>query len=360
MASVPISPLPPGSHAAPQPIQQSHTLDYVGPTGTLFGIFYKNLALTILTLGIYRFWAKTRERRFLWAHTRIGGEGFEYTGSGKELFVGFLKAVAVLVPLFGGLQVLELFVLDENLIGVAILGMIRTILIVGLIYAGSYAARRYRMSRTTWRGIRFQQNGSIWRYAGTALIGILLAVVTLGLYLPFLQARLMRYELANLKFGSASFRFDGTGKELFQHFMKVWIVPVTLLGLVVIDTVISGSRSFVLSLVPMGLVVVIGICVWWYLAKVYRFQAERTALEGLRFSMPRLTGWRLFRLHAGNYLITVFSIGLLMPLATQRTMRFWVDHTDLHGSVVLEEVAQADRGPRSGEGLAGFFDVDVG
>jgi uncharacterized membrane protein YjgN (DUF898 family) len=264
------------------------------------------------------------------------------------------------VPLFGGLQVLELFVLDEHLIGVAIVGTFRTILIIGLVYAGSFAARRYRMSRTTWRGIRFQQNGSIWRYAGMALVGILLAVLTLGLYLPFLQARLMRYELANLKFGSASFRFDGTGKELFQHFMRIWIVPVTLLGLVVIDTVISGPRSFVLSLVPMGLVVVIGICVWWYLAKVYRFQAERTALEGLRFSMPRLTGWRLFRLHAGNYLITVFSIGLLLPLAMQRTMRFWADHTDLHGSVDLDRVAQAERGPRTGEGLAGFFDVDVG
>src|SRR3546814_5837419 len=34
-------------------------------------IAFTNLLLTIVTLGIYRFWATTRTRRYLWANTRF-------------------------------------------------------------------------------------------------------------------------------------------------------------------------------------------------------------------------------------------------------------------------------------------------
>ncbi len=69
--------------------------------GALFRIVYVNLILTILTLGIYRFWAKTKLRRYIWRHLMVGGESFEYTGTGKELLLGFLKAVLVLLTALG-------------------------------------------------------------------------------------------------------------------------------------------------------------------------------------------------------------------------------------------------------------------
>ena len=34
-------------------------------------IAFTNLLLTIVTLGIYRFWATARTRRYLWARTRF-------------------------------------------------------------------------------------------------------------------------------------------------------------------------------------------------------------------------------------------------------------------------------------------------
>jgi uncharacterized membrane protein YjgN (DUF898 family) len=354
--------------AAPGP--KPHTLEYVGPTGTMFGIFYKNLVLTILTLGIYRFWAKTRERRFLWANTHIDGEGFEYTGTGKELFLGFLKAVVILVPLFVGLQLVELFVLDESMIGIAVLSAVRAILILGLVYAGTFAARKYRMSRTTWRGIRLQQDGSIWTYAGMALLGMLFTVLTLGLYLPFLQAKLMRYELGNLRFGSAPFRFTGTGKLLFKRFIVIWAVFAALIFLFAVYGIglkahddmglHDPSTQTFLSLIPLAFILILGPLFLWYQARVYRFQAEHTFLDGLAFAMPTLSGWRIFRLMVGNYFIMMLSLGILTPYTTQRTMRFWTRHTQLAGDVDLDRIAQAARGPGTGEGLAGFFDVDVG
>src|SRR5262245_35095106 len=57
-----------------------------------------NLILTLLTLGLFRFWAKARERRYLWAHTRILGSELEWTGNGTELLVGFLIAIPIFLP----------------------------------------------------------------------------------------------------------------------------------------------------------------------------------------------------------------------------------------------------------------------
>lgn len=369
MATLPASSEPFGGQPVSPPLPRSHTLDYVGPTGTMFAIFYKNLILTILTLGIYRFWAKTRVRRFQWANTQIDGEGFEYTGTGKELFFGFLKAVAILVPLFGGLQIIELFVLDESMIGIGVLSAFRAVLIIGLVYAGTFSARKYRMSRTTWRGIRFQQTGSMWRYAGTALLGMLLTALTLGLYLPFLETRLMRYETDNLRFGSARFTFTGQGKALFKQFLVVWLafVLIVVVGaalgtgykLAQLDKIDPATAGFV-AFIPMLIIVVMGPLFLWYQGRVARFRAENTQVEGLGFAMPRMSGWQIFKLMVGNSLIAGFSAGLLYPLTIQRTIRFWVGHLQLIGSLDLAAVAQAERGPATGEGLAGFFDIDVG
>ena len=54
-----------------------------------------NVLLIIVTLGIYRFWAKARERRYLWSRTHFIDDQFEWTGTGKEMFVGFLFVVAI-------------------------------------------------------------------------------------------------------------------------------------------------------------------------------------------------------------------------------------------------------------------------
>ena len=57
---------------------------YDGRLGELYWIFIKNILLMIPTLTIWRFWGKTRMRRYLWSHTSLAGDRFEYTGTGGE------------------------------------------------------------------------------------------------------------------------------------------------------------------------------------------------------------------------------------------------------------------------------------
>ena len=76
-------------------------LRHHGEVYDLFGIHMVNMALTIVTIGVYRFWAKTRIRRFLWSQTSFLGDRFEYTGTGKELLLGFAIVMVFLIISLG-------------------------------------------------------------------------------------------------------------------------------------------------------------------------------------------------------------------------------------------------------------------
>src|SRR5260370_12089073 len=66
-----------------------------GNGGALFGIHVVNVLLTIVTFGIYYFWAKTRIRAYLSGQTEIEGDRFAYHGTARELLLGTIKAVLV-------------------------------------------------------------------------------------------------------------------------------------------------------------------------------------------------------------------------------------------------------------------------
>ena len=67
-----------------------------GNWGGFFKIAIMNLLLTIITLGLYRFWATTREREYLWSQTQFIDERLEWTGTGMELFIGALMVSILL------------------------------------------------------------------------------------------------------------------------------------------------------------------------------------------------------------------------------------------------------------------------
>ena len=53
--------------------QTRYPVEYTATAGEYFRIWIVNLALTIVTIGIYSAWAKVRKRRYFYAHTHIDG-----------------------------------------------------------------------------------------------------------------------------------------------------------------------------------------------------------------------------------------------------------------------------------------------
>jgi uncharacterized membrane protein YjgN (DUF898 family) len=169
--------------------------------------------LSIITLGIYRFWFLTNMRRYLWSNTEIGQETLEYTGRGIELFLGFLIAIAILIPV-------------AILLAFPGLNVIASLIYLWLGQYAIYRARRYQLTRTVFRGVRFHQEGSAVSYAFRAFGWWILIGLTLGLVYPWAQASLERYKMRNTFYGDFPGHFAASGSSLFARGIALWLIIV--------------------------------------------------------------------------------------------------------------------------------------
>ena len=195
-----------------------------GPRGRLLWILVRNLLLNALTLGFFRFWAKTHLRRYFWRHTKLLGEPLEYTGTGGELFLGFLIVMAVLAPLIGLASLAQLFV--EH---IAIHFLVPAVLFA-LTPIAVFRMWRYRFTRTLWRGVRFGLDGSSLRYAGLWLGYGALTVLTLGLATPWRRIVTTRYLVNHARFGVTGLSLEVRGGRMFLSWLVVIAALVAAVG----------------------------------------------------------------------------------------------------------------------------------
>lgn len=202
---------------------------FLGNRRAYWRLLIRGAMLLMITLGIYRFWLATDVRRYLWANTEIAGETLEYTGTPLELLIGFLAAVAILIPVYAGFFIAAL---DMGTIG-KMSGMLA---FIGLGVLGQYAvyrARRYRLTRTIYRGLRFHQSGSAWRYALRASLWWLASGLTIGLAYPFQIASLERFKMRNTYYGDLGGSFTGSGLRLFLRGLPMWIAVVAPIAITI-------------------------------------------------------------------------------------------------------------------------------
>ncbi len=303
-----------------------------GRGGRLLLIIVLNWVLRILTLGIYHFWAKTRVRRYLWRHTTLDGEPFTYTGQGLELLLGFVKALAVIALLGVGTQALASFLAPFGPWVRAIPQTAFFFMLFFLVSVGIYGARRYMLSRTRWREVGFAQTGSSFRYGGLVMGHGLLAVVTLGLYTPFLQNRLLHYRVTNTWYGNARFYYDGRGRDLFPRFLLSYLLTLPTLGFI-----------------------------WlWYAAAEARYRAQHMRLRDVSFSVA-YTGLKLLLYYLGNLVILILTLGLGYPWVVLRGIRFLLSHLRVLGELDRSTIGPSrEPAPGTGEGLVELFDVGGG
>src|SRR5437660_1796837 len=87
---------PPSPPLLPGPVPVS----FSGDRGEFFRLVARGAGLELVTVGFYRFWLATDTRRHLWSNTHIDGDAAEYTGRARELLIGFLVALAIIVPVY--------------------------------------------------------------------------------------------------------------------------------------------------------------------------------------------------------------------------------------------------------------------
>ncbi len=218
--------------------------------GALIRLLIKNFLLNLITLGIYRFWARTNLRRYFWRGIEIDGERLEYVGRGIELFIGFLIVVAVLFLAAIPLYVIQFLSLGAGSAFEIVVNLLYYSILLVLIQVAIFRARRYRSSRTVWRGIRFGLEGRSLHYAGISCLYGLLVLMTLGLAAPWRNVALQRYLMDGTRFGQQHFRFDGDGRDLLPIWSIVMLAGYAVMALIVVVNLQLVVGIFEFSVAP--------------------------------------------------------------------------------------------------------------
>ncbi|MGB7270557.1 MAG: DUF898 family protein [Albidovulum sp.] len=205
---------------------------YSGAGQPLFGLAFVTSLLTIVTLGIYRFWAKTRIRKYIWSSVQIGNDRLEYTGTGLEKFLGFLIAVVVLAVYLGLVQMILFyfglrFVFEPQTVAEFIAQVsvfyISFFAVIPLMLFARYRARRYLMARTRLRGIRFGMDKAAWGYVWRAILHGLASFASLGILLPRQTFYLEKYKTDRSYYGDQRFEQNGRWTELYPAMLHIFI-----------------------------------------------------------------------------------------------------------------------------------------
>lgn len=289
--------------------------DFAGDRGDLFTLALRTGVLTVLTLGIYRFWQTTRLRRWYWSAIRPGGMPLEYTGTPHEKLMGFLVAVLVLAAYLAVFNLAAMFVAIRlsaglpDLITYAIGAA--PVALLPIIFVARYRARRYILSRSTWLGIRFGMDAGAWGYAWRACMYWLLTVLTLGLFWPLKTFQLEKYLTDRSWFGNARFTQHGNGFTLYglaiPFFLGIWGTIA-----VVIQVALSGGAAwgwYLLLTVPLTLLG--GI---YFRVASFRAMAGLKELgDGMEFDLHPRTR-TLLRIHVLGNMLSGFLVSFVSPV----------------------------------------------
>jgi uncharacterized membrane protein YjgN (DUF898 family) len=308
--------------------EETRRLSFLGTGGTLFGIHLLNTFLTIFTLGIYSFWGKTKVRSYLWSQTELEGDCFVYHGTGKELMNGAFKAGLVFGIPLTVLNMLPNFLEPKEMLEIGAQALTYIIVLI-FIPVAMVGARRYRLSRTSWRGIRFSFRGKTGDFMKIFLGGGFLTALSLGFYYPFFAVRRQAFMMGNCYCGNRRFEFDGNGRGLLKPYLLALLLTLPTLGL-----------SW-----------------FWFLAKKQRYFWRHTRLDAIQFQST-VTGGRLLGLHLTNFLLLVVTLGLAWSWVIVRNIRFAFTYLTLEGMIdpaLIRQEAQA--ASATGDVLAGLMDA---
>ncbi len=304
-------------------------LKFHGNGSSLFGIFVINVLLTLLTLGIYYFWGKAKIRRYMHSQTELHNSRFSNHTTGGELCIGWIKAIILILTIVLISEIPSFFWEDMTHEWITMLAFYGLLLFVFLPLA-IVGSLRFRLSRTSYQGIRLSFRGNSKTFFKRYYIGLLKTIFTLGLYYPYFETEIRQFLTNSIRFGTGRFGFTGTGRALFWHFvLAVLLTPFTL-----------------------------GLCWYWYWARKTRYYWSRTTFEGISFHST-VVGSCLLSLKVGNFILLVISLGLAWPWVAVRNNRFLCDYLVLSDPPDFSNIAQdfSDAGA-TGEGLSDYLDFE--
>jgi uncharacterized membrane protein YjgN (DUF898 family) len=348
--------------------ESGRAIQFTGSWREYLPIAATNALLIICTLGVYRFWAAARQRRYLWSRTHFIDDHLEWTGTGKEMFLGFLIVIAVVAPFFLFFQFLFPALVARGKMEAA--SGILFLFYIALIYLGGFArfrALRYRLSRSWWHGIRGGSDDPGWNYGGEYLGRYALTFLTMFIMFPWATTRLWNSRWNAMSFGQLDFRAGLDAEGLKWRWALIYLVPLAVGIAGAFLAALSGfgpsagasSATIAGSILAVVLLIYLAVplmTLHWF-AGFYRKAASATKLGDLEFSFDATT-LQWLGLFIGNIVLAIVTLGFGLTYWGYRNWTFMVRHLHVYGSVDIEDLRQSStHAPVEAEGFADAFDI---
>lgn len=360
----------------------THTIEFRGNGWEYSKIYFVNLALTILTLGIYSAWAKVRNKRYFYGNTLLDGSSFDYHASPIQILKGRLLVIAV-------------FVLYNVVVGYA--PMLSFIFMIVFLIAVPWLimkATQFNMRNSSYRQIRFDFLGEMGELFIVYVLLPILSMFTLWLAYPYAAYKQKHYIVNNTRFGQSKFDFDGTSKAFFSAyftaFMGVFLFFVFLAVIFgpqfqsfmqgfqesmaqqqvhqLVQTAAPQEESsaalttafFIMMTVYAGMLFFIMVVMTYINTRITNYVFNNLKLGGVRFEAD-IRYWKLMGIYLTNTLFIILTMGIFIPWAKVRAVKYKLSRINVTAESLENHMAAETANTKAiGEEMSDFMDIDVG
>lgn len=330
-----------------------HHVEFTATAAEYFRIWIVNLALTIVTLGVYSAWAKVRRKRYFYAHTAVDGDNFEYRGNPLAILKGRLVALAIVAVMWTASHFAPMLMLVV---------LFAAIFVVPWLIVRSFAFNAYNSAL---RNVRFNFRGTYGRalklFAGYGI----LTVVTFGLGYFWLKTRMTEFIVRSHRYGTTAFEVPDLKKSFFRIYGHM-IGLGFLLGLVAAGfnmaalSLGADPRDFAVQLMLTIVIYVAYLFIFAYVrAGIINATWNQATLGNARFSCAVQAG-QLFVIYLTNIVAILVTLGLATPWAVVRTLRYRASKLLIltEGGLAEFVAAESANVSASGEEVGEMLDFD--
>jgi uncharacterized membrane protein YjgN (DUF898 family) len=322
-------------------IVQIHRFEFTGSGGEYFKIWIVNLLFTVLTLGIYSAWAKVRRMHYFYRNTRLDGANFEYHGTPMAILKGRLIAAVLFVSYTVAGNV-------NPLLGIAVFLLLAIVMPWLLV-----RSLRFQLHNSSYRGLRFAFDGNDRGAYRVFLLNVFLAAMTLYLLAPYAHQKIKQYQHRNSRFGATYFSFTAGAGSFYSIYLKV-------LGMIVALSIVIGIAIYGHSPLLFGLPFLFLVIMVYPAVRLPNLIWNATGIGRHRFYSTQQVLPYLW-ITVTNLLAIVCTLGLFVPFATVRMLRYKLEHMGLNAQGDLSNfvAGQTQDASALGEEMSSMFDVDI-
>lgn len=353
--------------------QRELAVAFTGSSLEYFRIWIVNLCLTLLTLGIFSAWAKVRKKRYFYSHTTLDGTPFQYLGQPIPILKGRIIAAIAFLIYFASTHYFT--------------SLLPYVFVAGAVLAPWVIVRSaaFNTRYSAFRNMTFHFDGGYLDALKTlyalgiiplialgmmfdwwgkfAIVGVVLLVF--GISLPWWMRRLKNFLITHSSYGGKKGLFSATSGQFFAVYFKSGLIITGVLMMTGIIAAILGALIKTNTQI-LGLFFIIPMYAGYVLAYAY-VQAQsgnlvwnNTKLGPLRFQST-LSGHGMAKLYVTNALAIIVSLGILIPWAVMRTLKYRADNMRVWQDGELADFQGSDL--RSVEAIGAetgdFFDMDI-